>query len=68
VTDRVPYPLEIAFELTALGARIRAERHRREHPGASDAEMEAVVGAWLQARPGAPFGDSEGRPVPFPRS
>jgi Rv0078B-related antitoxin len=68
VADGVRYPLELAFELADMGVRMRAERHRREHPSATDAEVDAVVSAWLQERPGAPFGDCDGQPITLPRS
>ena len=65
--DRPLLPLEITFELTELGARMRAERFRREHPGATELEVQAAVRAWFALRPGAPDGDAFGRPVVWPR-
>jgi hypothetical protein len=55
--------LRLAFELTDLGMRLVAQRYRREHPAASEDEVDAAVQAWLLDRPGAPHGDAEGRPV-----
>lgn len=63
--DRSSYPLALALEFTSLGAELRAQRHRREHPDATEEEVEATVAAWLAHRPGAEFGDAEGRPVDF---
>lgn len=63
--DRSSFPLAVALELTSLGAELRAQRHRREHPDATEEEVEAAVAAWLAHRPGAEFGDAEGRPVDF---
>ena len=62
--------LALALELTDLGQRLRTQRFRREHPDATDDEVEAFTRAWLMARPGAPHGDSPGRAVrlPFDRS
>lgn len=60
--------VEIAFELTELGMEMRAERYRREHPEATEAEVAECVQAWLLDRPGAPDGDAVGHVVPFPRS
>jgi hypothetical protein len=61
--------LALAFELTDLGARLLAQRYRREHPDATEAEVEAVLQAWFLDRPGAPFGDGPpGRLVTLPRA
>ena len=65
MSDRSSYPLALALELTSLGAEFRAKRHRREHPEATEDDVEAAVAAWLAHRPGAEFGDAEGRPVDF---
>lgn len=61
------YPLDIVFELVDLGAGMVAARYRREHPDATDAEVEAAVNAWLGDRSMAPDGDAEGRVVTWPR-
>jgi hypothetical protein len=58
--------LTLAFELTDFGIRIRAQRFRREHPGASEEDVEAFIQSWFLARPGAPDGDAVGRPRPVP--
>lgn len=62
MAERAEYPLQTAFDLFRFGVEMRAERHRREHPEATEAEVEAVVRAWLQERPGAELGDAIGRP------
>lgn len=62
MAERPEYPLQTAFELFRFGCEMRAERHRREHPDATEAEVQAVVRAWLQERPGAEHGDAVGRP------
>ncbi len=67
VDDEPFYPMAIAFELFEAGCQMRAQRHRREHPEATDSEVEAVVNAWISERPGAEFGDAEGIPVTLPR-
>jgi hypothetical protein len=54
--------LRLALELTELGLDLRLQRFRREHPDATEAEVEAVARAWLLDRPGAPLGDAPGRP------
>ena len=38
--------LQVALELTELGAQLRAQRHRRENPEASEAEVRKVVADW----------------------
>jgi hypothetical protein len=59
--------LTVALELLELGKAMRRQRHRREFPGATEAEVDAVVHAWEIDRPGAPFGDAIGNPVSWPR-
>jgi hypothetical protein len=59
--------VEIVFELLEFAQQIRAERHRRENPEATEAEVAEVVRAWMMDRPGAPHGDTVGRLVPWPR-
>lgn len=49
--------LALAIELLEAGMALQAQRYRREHPGASEAEVAAFVQAWLLDRPGAPMGD-----------
>lgn len=53
--------LQITFELWEVGVQLRRERHRRENPAASEAELDEVVRSWLTDRPGAPFGDVAGQ-------
>jgi len=60
--------LEIALELTELGVEFRAQRHRREHPDASEAEVRRVVDRWMSDRSQAPHGDGIGRVVNWPRA
>ena len=59
--------LKLALDLFATGEAMMRQRLRREHPGSTDAEIEALLRQWLQERPGAPFGDSSGTPIPWPR-
>jgi hypothetical protein len=58
--------LRTAFELCALGESMRRAQLRREHPEATDHEIEAMLIAWLHARPGAEHGDAWGRPISWP--
>jgi hypothetical protein len=58
--------LRAALELSALGESIRRAQLQREHPDATEAEIDALVVAWLQTRPGAEHGDAWGRAIPWP--
>jgi hypothetical protein len=60
--------LRIALDLCALGESMRRAQLRREHPEATDDEIEALVVAWLQTRPGAEHGDAWGRAIAWPPS
>lgn len=60
--------MRIAVEMVELGARMRAQRHRRERPDASEDEVRAVVLAWLSDRSMAPDGDAVGRVTAWPRT
>jgi hypothetical protein len=55
--------LRMALDLTELGAQLREQRFRREHPSADETAVRQFMFAWWRERPGAPFGDAEGRPV-----
>jgi len=57
-----------ALDLCALGESMRRAQLRREHPSASDDEIEALLAAWLEERPGAEHGDRWGRPISWPPS
>lgn len=59
--------LALALQLSDLGLRLRAQRFRREHPAASEDEVEAFVRSWLLERPGAEYADAPGRLVSLPR-
>lgn len=56
-----PSGLAIAFELTAFGLEVRLERHRREHPGATEADLAEVERQFYRHRPGAEHGDVSGQ-------
>jgi len=60
--------LRTAFDLCDLGVSIRRAQLRRKHPDATDEEIEALLVAWLQTRPGAEHGDAWGRPICWPPS
>lgn len=64
MVDRPTAGLALALELTDLGVRLREQRYRREHPGATDDAVARFLAGWMAQRPGAPHGDSAGRPGP----
>ena len=72
VTDDSPEAmaarLRTAFDLCELGESMRRAQLRREHPDATDDEIEALLIAWLETRPGAEHGDACGRPITWPPS
>lgn len=49
--------------LFEAGVAMMRQNLRREFPGAEEKEIDAKLAAWLQHRPGAEFGDCDGRPV-----
>jgi hypothetical protein len=59
--------LQTALDLTDLGARLFAQRFRREHPAATEADVKQAVDAWLADRSQAPGGDAVGRVATWPR-
>jgi hypothetical protein len=61
------YSFELVDEIFELGVSMRRERARRESPELDDVAIEAIVDAWLIARPGAPDGDGVGTSVTWPR-
>lgn len=67
MADGAPTGLALALELSEAGILMREQRYRREHPDATDEAVESFMRGWIQERPGAPFGDAEGRSVELPR-
>lgn len=65
--DEMAARLRTAFELCELAEAMRRAQLRREHPAAAEDEIEAMLVAWFQTRPGAEHGDAWGRPVDWPR-
>jgi hypothetical protein len=59
--------LRLALEMHALGVAMMRQNLRRADPAAAPEEIERRLRAWLQTRPGAEFGDADGKPVQFPR-
>ena len=60
--------MRMTFDLFEAAEAMMRQNLRRRHPEASEPEIERLVGAWLQERPGAPYGDVGGpiRTRPFP--
>lgn len=56
--------LQLAGELHRAGVEIYRAKMRREHPEATERELDLLVGAWLRTRPGAEHGDAVGRRIP----
>jgi lauroyl/myristoyl acyltransferase len=57
-----------ALDLFEAGVEMMRQNLRRRYPEASEAEIKSLLGQWLRERPGAEYGDCEGRPVPWPRT
>ena len=60
--------LRTVLDLCELGESMRCAQLRREHPDATDDEIEALLVARLETRPGAEYGDRWGRPISWPPS
>lgn len=54
--------LRIALALHEAGVAMMRENLRRRHPEATREQIDAMLAAWLSARPGAEHGDGVGRP------
>jgi len=55
--------MQITFDLFEASVEIQRQNLRRNHPHATEKEIEDLLVAWLQHRPGAEHGDAEGRPA-----
>ena len=56
-----------AMDLFEAGVSMMRQNLRRRFPDADEEEIKARLRQWLQERPGAEYGDCDGRPVPWPR-
>jgi hypothetical protein len=56
--------LRIALDLHDAGVAMMRQNLRRQHPAASEQEIERMLAAWLRERPGAEHGDAVGKPRP----
>ena len=65
--ESTPAAVATAFRTTLdlfeIGVEVMHQNLRRRHPEASDAEIERLLGEWLQQRPGAESGDCPGRSI-----
>jgi hypothetical protein len=59
----IPDAFRATLDLFEAGLDLMRQNLRRNHPAASDEEIERLLGEWLVHRPGAEFGDCPGRPV-----
>jgi hypothetical protein len=57
----------IAMDLFQTGVDMMRQNLGREDPDATEQQIEERLRAWLRHRPGAEFGDCEGRPGAWPR-
>ena len=64
--DALAARLRTALDLCEMGESMRRAQLRREHPAATDDEIEALLITWLETRPGAEHGDGWGRPISWP--
>ena len=66
--SRIAERMRMTLDLFELGDAMQRQRMKRKHPNASDAEIDDLVNAGLQRRPGAELGDAEGHRVTLPRT
>jgi hypothetical protein len=59
--------LRLALDLFETGVAIMEQNLRREHPQATEEEIQEKLFQWLRHRPGAEDGDAPGRRVSWPR-
>lgn len=60
--------LRVAFDLFTAGTRLMRQNLIRKHPEATAEEIDVLFRKWMRHRPGAEYGDGEGRPVSWPRT
>jgi hypothetical protein len=51
------------LDLFETGLALMRQNLRRNHPGATNEEIERLLREWLLERPGAESGDCPGRPI-----
>lgn len=60
--ERFKRNMEITFDLYQAAEDMMRQNLRRRNPDATDEEIEEGIRQWLRHRPGAEYGDAEGRP------
>lgn len=55
--------MRCTLDLFEAGLALQRQNLRRRHPRATESEIDALLNAWLEQRPGAEQGDGEGRPA-----
>ena len=58
----------LTLALFELGEAMMRQRLRREHPEATEADIDTKVAEWLHRRPGAEDGDCPGQVRPWPET
>jgi hypothetical protein len=66
-TDSPAQRFQTALALFEFSLSMMRQRLRRKNPTASAAEIDRLLTAWVQDRPGAPGGDCPGRVRSWPR-
>ena len=56
--------LAAALDLFDLGIQLMRQNLIRENPRETSEQIEQRLAAWFRERPGAAFGDAQGRPIP----
>jgi hypothetical protein len=65
--DAAAERFRVAVDLFEAGVQLQRCNLKRLHPEAAEAEIDQMLQTWLLERPGAEFGDAQGRPGPWPR-
>jgi hypothetical protein len=58
--ERMSERFRLALALFDFAQAMYRHRLRRDHPDATDAEIDRRIASWLQKRPGAELGDCPG--------
>ena len=64
--DSIVQRMRLTLDLYELGESMFRQRLRRQHPEASDDEIEATIQEWRTRRRGAESGDAPGPERPWP--
>ena len=61
--ESIAQAFRATLDLFEAGVAMKRQSLRRDHPEASDEEIDRQLQEWLLDRPGAKYGDSPGRRV-----